>query len=246
MEIDKRGHRRALRDARRRDPQRRADDLHRRQRHPDRQGSGGHRAVRARSCRCSRRCASCSRSCNKRRRAARLDRLRPQGAGDRPRRRRAWSRRSSPPSATSPTGSSRSSCSSPTRRWRSISTSATMPTLYRVHEEPDPVKVAQFEEFISTLGYSLSRSAEDGQAARFPEAGRADARHARGEADRVPHAAHHAEGALRPVEPGALRPGGVELHALHVADPPLSGPDRASHAARVAARPDDRGPRGPS
>ena len=35
------------------------------------------------------------------------------------------------------------------------------PTLYRVHEEPDPLKVAQFEEFISTLGYSLNRSAED-------------------------------------------------------------------------------------
>jgi ribonuclease R len=31
-----------------------------------------------------------------------------------------------------------------------------VPTLYRVHEEPDPLKVAEFEEFISTLGYSLS------------------------------------------------------------------------------------------
>src|SRR5574340_623289 len=30
-----------------------------------------------------------------------------------------------------------------------------VPTLYRVHEEPDPLKVAEFEEFISTLGYSL-------------------------------------------------------------------------------------------
>jgi ribonuclease R len=30
-----------------------------------------------------------------------------------------------------------------------------VPTLYRVHEEPDPVKVAEFEEFISTLGYTL-------------------------------------------------------------------------------------------
>jgi ribonuclease R len=34
------------------------------------------------------------------------------------------------------------------------------PTLYRVHEPPDPVKVAQFEEFISTLGYKLTRTAE--------------------------------------------------------------------------------------
>ena len=30
-----------------------------------------------------------------------------------------------------------------------------MPALYRVHEEPDPLKVETFEEFISTLGYSL-------------------------------------------------------------------------------------------
>ncbi|MBI2221159.1 MAG: ribonuclease R [Acidobacteria bacterium] len=30
-----------------------------------------------------------------------------------------------------------------------------VPTLYRVHEEPDPVKVEAFEEFVSTLGYSL-------------------------------------------------------------------------------------------
>jgi ribonuclease R len=31
-----------------------------------------------------------------------------------------------------------------------------VPTLYRVHEDPDPAKVEVFEEFISTLGYSLS------------------------------------------------------------------------------------------
>jgi ribonuclease R len=30
-----------------------------------------------------------------------------------------------------------------------------VPALYRVHEEPDPMKVQTFEEFISTLGYSL-------------------------------------------------------------------------------------------
>jgi ribonuclease R len=36
-----------------------------------------------------------------------------------------------------------------------------MPTLYRVHEEPDPLKVEEFEEFIATLGYSLGKSASD-------------------------------------------------------------------------------------
>ena len=36
----------------------------------------------------------------------------------------------------------------------------TVPTLYRIHEEPDPMKVATFEEFISTLGYALSGPAD--------------------------------------------------------------------------------------
>jgi len=30
-----------------------------------------------------------------------------------------------------------------------------VPTLYRIHEQPDPLKVEQFEEFIATLGYGL-------------------------------------------------------------------------------------------
>jgi ribonuclease R len=30
-----------------------------------------------------------------------------------------------------------------------------VPTLYRVHEPPDPLKVEEFEEFVGTLGYSL-------------------------------------------------------------------------------------------
>ncbi len=33
------------------------------------------------------------------------------------------------------------------------------PTLYRVHESPDPLKVEEFEEFISTLGYGLGAAA---------------------------------------------------------------------------------------
>jgi ribonuclease R len=31
-----------------------------------------------------------------------------------------------------------------------------VPSLFRVHEEPDPLKVEQFEEFVTPLGYSLS------------------------------------------------------------------------------------------
>jgi ribonuclease R len=35
-----------------------------------------------------------------------------------------------------------------------------VPTLYRIHEEPDPLKVAEFEEFVGTLGYSLAADPE--------------------------------------------------------------------------------------
>jgi ribonuclease R len=38
---------------------------------------------------------------------------------------------------------------------------ADVPTLYRVHEEPDPLKIDEFEEFISTLGYSLGKSSSE-------------------------------------------------------------------------------------
>ena len=31
-----------------------------------------------------------------------------------------------------------------------------VPSLFRIHEEPDPLKVEQFEEFVTTLGYSLA------------------------------------------------------------------------------------------
>ena len=36
-----------------------------------------------------------------------------------------------------------------------------VPTLYRVHEPPDPLKVEEFEEFVGTLGYSLGVPAND-------------------------------------------------------------------------------------
>ncbi|HEX6464880.1 MAG TPA: ribonuclease R, partial [Vicinamibacterales bacterium] len=36
-----------------------------------------------------------------------------------------------------------------------------VPTLYRVHERPDPMRVEEFEEFTSTLGYSLGAPPND-------------------------------------------------------------------------------------
>ena len=35
-----------------------------------------------------------------------------------------------------------------------------VPTLYRVHEEPDPLKVGEFEDFVTTLGYTLDAPAD--------------------------------------------------------------------------------------
>jgi ribonuclease R len=36
----------------------------------------------------------------------------------------------------------------------------TVPSLFRVHEEPDPLKVEEFEEFVGTFGYSLGAPAD--------------------------------------------------------------------------------------
>ena len=69
------------------------------------------------------------------------------------------------------------------------------------------------------------------QAEALPEAGREDQRQSRRAPDRLPDAAHHAEGALRCDECRALRPRRADLYAFHVADPPLSRSCRASVAA---------------
>ncbi|HWK09150.1 MAG TPA: ribonuclease R, partial [Vicinamibacterales bacterium] len=42
-----------------------------------------------------------------------------------------------------------------------------VPALYRIHEEPDPMKVEEFEEFVSTLGYSLAAPAGSVQPRHF-------------------------------------------------------------------------------
>jgi ribonuclease R len=42
-----------------------------------------------------------------------------------------------------------------------------VPTLYRVHEDPDPLKVGQFEEFIGSLGYGLGAGPDDVEPKHF-------------------------------------------------------------------------------
>ena len=51
--------------------------------------------------------------------------------------------------------------------------------LYRVHEQPDAVKVEQFEEFIVGVRLPPRRAVERAAAAALPEAGRADSRASR-------------------------------------------------------------------
>ena len=83
-----------------------------------------------------------------------------------------------------------------------------------------------------TLGYSLAATGRALKPKHFQRLIDRMKRHAGGAADRGADAAHDAEGALRRRQPRPLRPGRRALHALHVADPPLSGPGGAPHAAR--------------
>ena len=108
-----------------------------------------------------------------------------------------------------------------------------VPSLFRIHEDPDPLKVAEFEEFVATLGYSLAAPADGVKPRHFQKlvekcAGRRRRSRLR------PDAPHHAEGALRPAERRPLRPRGEELHALHLADSPL--PDLVVHRTLREAR----------
>jgi ribonuclease R len=42
-----------------------------------------------------------------------------------------------------------------------------MPTLYRIHEPPDPLKVLEFDEFVSSLGFSLGTHGDAARPADF-------------------------------------------------------------------------------
>ena len=74
---------------------------------------------------------------------------------DRVRRIRADDRRDPRARATSRTASSKSSCWRPTKPWPRISNSAGIPSIYRIHEQPDPKRVMEFEEIAAHFGYSL-------------------------------------------------------------------------------------------
>ena len=141
-----------------------------------------------------------------------------------------------------------------------------VPSLYRIHEKPDPKRVMEFETIAARFGYSLGvgplpvkrmtmraerrdrygsgRRPHDHRgaggraphAAHVPEADAEDRGQARGAHPVVPDAALAEAGALLGEERRPLRAGGAHLHALHLAHPALSRPDRPSHSQASAVR----------
>ena len=139
-------------------------------------------------------------------------------------------------------------------------------SLYRVHEKPDAKRVYDFEVIAATFGYSLgvgplpihrvqmkadrraaygtrqagarNRGAEGSahHAAHVSEARRKDCGQAGGAHSELPDAAFAEAGAIFGGESGALRAGCDQLYAFHVADPAVSGFDRASDSEGSAAK----------
>jgi ribonuclease R len=84
------------------------------------------------------------------------------------------------------------------------------PALYRIHEEPDILKVAKFEEFISGLGYSLAAPANGLKPKHFQKL--IEKIHGKPEAKPIAFLMLRTmQKALRAGEPGPLRAGGAEL-----------------------------------
>ena len=148
------GHRRPLRDARRRDPQRRADDLHRGQRDPDRSRSRNDRDATATSCRLFETMRELFEILNKRRRrrgSIDFDLKEPEIVLD------------DEGMVEAIIAAERNVAHRIIEEFMLLANETVaqhlddhdVPTLYRIHEEPDPLKVEEFEEFVSTLGYSL-------------------------------------------------------------------------------------------
>ena len=141
-----------------------------------------------------------------------------------------------------------------------------VPSLYRIHEKPDPRRVVQFEELAASFGYSLGLGPLPVKRVQT----RGERREARGRAA-IPAStkspktsplrprmyqklAAHIEGKpeerilsylmLRSLSAGALlrdqrrplRPGRAHLHPLHLAHSPLSRPHRPPHRESAAPR----------
>ncbi len=134
-----------------------------------------------------------------------------------------------------------------------------VPSLYRIHEKPEPRRVVQFEEQAASFGYSLGlgplpvkRIQTRGERRESRGTGRKPRSHEvaediavtprmyqklcgqdRGQAGRahpeLSHAAIAAAGALLRDQRGPFCPRRAHVHAFHVAHPALSRSDRAPH-----------------
>ena len=119
-----------------------------------------------------------------------------------------------------------------------------VPTLYRIHEDPDPMKVAEFEEFIATLGYTLNAAPDGVKPRDFQRL----VEKMRGTPEEKPIAFLM----LRTMQKARYDPQNLGHFGLaaksytHFTSPirRYPGPRRPSHAPRVAARADGRGPAG--
>ena len=144
---------------------------------------------------------------------------------------------------------------------------AGIPSIFRIHEPPDPQRVMEFEDIAASFGYSLGLGAmpvkrfpivdrkRDGRKVRkdivlADERLRVSPRHyqnlvaedrgqARGAHPQLPDAALAQAGALQRGQRRPLRARRRHLHALHLAHPPLPRPDRPPHPRGHARR---RGP----
>ena len=140
------------------------------------------------------------------------------------------------------------------------------PSIYRIHEKPDPKRVMEFEEVAAHFGYSLGVGADSGEEVRLStrpasrrrarsaarsccpmrgvenllahvsEAGGENRRQAGGAHSQLPDAALAQAGALQRRKRGPLRAGGGHLHALHFAHPPLSRSAGAPPADAAGSR----------
>ena len=116
-----------------------------------------------------------------------------------------------------------------------------VPTLYRIHESPDPLKVEEFEEFITTLGYSLAAPPNDVKPRHFQKL----VEKIRGTPEEKPIAFLM----LRTMQKARYDPENLGHFGLaaksytHFTSPirRYPGPRRPPHAARVAAGPHGRG-----
>ncbi len=97
------------------------------------------------------------------------------------------------------------------------------PALYRVHEGPTPERLVKLRDFLGTFGLQLG-GGDEPHAKDYAALHRQDRQPAGQAAAADRDAALAAAGDLQPGQRRPFRAGLRELHALHLADPPLSRP----------------------